>query len=592
MEKKASFKSAMVSRLPKFGGRCSGGGTSPLSNGSAQPITPAQDGKTSPPAMCPNGAVRASPFSLKWKKDEGKTAATSASPTWPEDEDKVRLSSSVKEAKNGSSATPKVKRSGSLMLAVSSPKAIPKQSLKMSPTVGSKMAQSPANGPKTGPNSANIPAPTGSESRLVRPKLGSSSLRSSSQDSLSQSSDSLKTLPVDNMVRSNSFTHFKQIPSPTSQPMMRSFSFNRTVELAKPLANTQLRPPKTTFLRPPQLSNGRVGLGLGGLNGTLGGSGGLGGLQCSRTPSAASSMPTLSVPPTPSTPSALKKQLLPSCALTKSLGSPAGPFGYRLTRPGQVKPEQKPLFSGRVKGKGPPTVSEGGAPLAVDIEPTVEADKTDFKSDSDVEKRDGEAGLLSPGCGLAAGEPLEEMSFSSASSLDRGDAGEELLDDFYSAEDAFSDGELPDSGNTQTPTQTQSLHSGTLDWDNMGLEGKKNFSSLSISFLMLFSELLSSHHMFFTGYKEESPMEDSLGPLLMSPNLSDVLQASSVELSPSNSSGGTYMWDEDGLEPFIGTGTHQCGSYDNSELNSMVSTEILLPLVQTGTSCLLKAGDE
>lgn len=487
MEKKASFKSAMVSRLPKFGGRCSGGGTSPLSNGSAQPVTPAQDGKTSPPAMCPNGTIRASPFSLKWKRDEGRSAATSASPTWPEDEDKVRLPSSVKEAKNGSPATPKMKRSGSLMLAVSSPKAIPKQSLKMSPKVGSKLAQSPADGPKTGHNSSNIPAPTGSESRLVRPKLGSSSLRSSSQDSLSQSSDSLKTLPVDNMVRSNSFTHFKQIPSPTSQPMMRSFSFNRAVELAKPLANTQLRPPKNTFLRPPQLSNGRVGFGLGGLNGTFGGSGGL---QCSRTPSAASSTPVLSIPPTPSTPSALKKQLLPTCALTKSLGSPAGSFGYRLTRPGQVKPEQKPLFSGRVKGKGPPTVAEGGAPLAVDIQPTVEADKTDFKSDSDgssgdVEKRDGEAGLLSPGCGLAAGEPLEDMSFSSASSLDRGDAGEALLDDFYSAEDAFSDGDLPDSGNTQTPTQTQSLHSGTLDWDNMGLEGKKNFSSLSVAFFYI-----------------------------------------------------------------------------------------------------------
>lgn len=67
-------------------------------------------------------------------------------------------------------------------------------------------------------------------------------------------------------------------------------------------------------------------------------------------------------------------------------------------------------------------------------------------------------------------------------------------------------------------------------------------------------------------------MEDSQGPLLRSPNLSDVLQASSVELSPSNSSGGTYMWDEDGLEPFMGTGTHPCGSCDNSELNSMVST--------------------
>lgn len=576
MEKKASFKSAMVSRLPKFGGRCSGGGTGPLSNGSAQPVTPAQDGGTSPPAACPNGAVRTSPFSLRWKRDEGRSAATSASPTWPEEEDKVRLSSNVKEVKNGSPATPKTKRTGSLMLAVSSPKAIPKQSLKMTPKAGSKTAQSPADGPKTGHNSSNIPAPTGSEPRLVRPKLGSSSLRSSSQDSLSQSSDSLKTLPVDNMVRSNSFTHFKQIPSPTSQPMMRSFSFNRAVELAKPLANTQLRPPRNTFLRPPQLSNGRVGLGLGGLNGTPGGSGGL---QCSRTPSAASSTPPLSLPPTASTPSALKKQLLPSCALNKSLGSPAGPFGYRLTRPGQVRPEQKPLLAGRVKGKAPAAVSEAAAPVAADVELTVERDKTDLNGDSDgrsgdAEKRGGEAGLPSAGCGLAAGEPLEEMSFSSASSLDRGDAGEELLDDFYSAEDGLSDGELPDSGNTETPTQTQSLHSGTLDWDNTGLEGKRNVSSLSISPFTLLCERVSSLHMFGTGYKEESPMEDSQGPLLKSPSLSDLLQTSSVELSPSNSSGGTYMWDEDGLEPFIETGTHRCSSYDSSELNSMVSTQV------------------
>lgn len=97
--------------------------------------------------------------------------------------------------------------------------------------------------------------------------------------------------------------------------------------------------------------------------------------------------------------------------------------------------------------------------------------------------------------------------------------------------------------------------------------------------------------MFSVGYKEESLMEDSQGPLLLSPNLSDVLQASSVELSPSNSSGGTYMWDEDGLEPFMGTGTHQCGSYDNSELNSLVSL-VTLHLVQTGTSCLtqIKSG--
>lgn len=546
----------MVSRLPTFGGRGSGGGTSPLSNGSAQPVTPAQDGKTSPPATCPNGATRASPFSLKWKRDEGRSPGVSAAPPWPEDEDKARLSSCVKEAKNGSPATPKVRRSGSLMLAVSSPKAIPKQSLKTSPKVGSKVGQSPTDGAKLGANGANVPAPTGSESRLVRPKLGSSSLRSSSQDSLSQSSDSLKTLPVDNMVRSNSFTHFKQIPSPTSQPMTRSFSFTRAVELARPLANTQLRPPKNAFLRPPQLSNGRIGLGLGGVNGTLGGSGGwVGALQCSRTPSAPSSMPTLSIPPTPSAPSALKKHPPPGAALTKSLGSSAGSFGYRLTRPGQVKPEQKPLSSGKVKGEGPSSATA----LAGAAEPTSEAGKTDLSG------------------GLAAGETLEDTSFSSASSLDRGDAAEELLDDFYSAEDVFSDGDQPDSGSTQNTTQ--SLHSGTLDWDNTGLEGKRASPETS-------SATPLRHFCKPAVFSAGSPTEDSQGQLLTSPNLSDVLQASSVELSPSNSSGGTYMWDEDGLEPFIGTGTHPRGSCDNSELNSTVSTHAGGHLVHTGASCV------
>lgn len=80
-------------------------------------------------------------------------------------------------------------------------------------------------------------------------------------------------------------------------------------------------------------------------------------------------------------------------------------------------------------------------------------------------------------------------------------------------------------------------------------------------------------------------MEDSQGPLVTSPSLSDVLRTSSVELSPSHSSGGTYMWDEDGLEPFVGTGTHQCDSYDNSELNSMVSNRALVALGPDWDQC-------
>lgn len=46
----------------------------------------------------------------------------------------------------------------------------------------------------------------------------------------------------------------------------------------------------------------------------------------------------------------------------------------------------------------------------------------------------------------------------------------------------------------------------------------------------------------------------------------------SLDLSPSDSSGGTYMWDEEGLEALGGSG-QLCGSYD-SDPNSIVSQSI------------------
>ncbi|XP_054455741.1 serine-rich coiled-coil domain-containing protein 2 [Anoplopoma fimbria] len=567
MEEKAPTKSAMVSRLPKFGGRSSTSGATPLSNGSTQPATPTHDCKTTPPGTRPNGVIRASSFSLKWKRDEGTTPSSPTTTPAGPGEAQTQLPSLAKEVKTSSPATPKMRRSGALMVAVSSPKAIPKQSLMMSPKVGTKPGQSPLNGgPKMGHNGSCIPARAGSESRLVRPRLDSSSPRSSSQDSLSQSSDNLKTLAQDNMVRSNSFTHFKQIPSPTSQPMTRSFSFNRAVELAKPLANTQLRPPRSSYLKPPQLSNGRVSLGLGGLNGSLGGSGslggGLGGLQYSRPPSATSSLPTLSIPPAPNTPTALRKPLLPSCVLTKSLGGSGGALGFRLARSGRAK-QQNNLFPGRVTGDIRPLAARENAGLlgiAIDIERTGEADKADSQSDSDGSSaagKGGGSGGLRKSSGQTAGETLEDMSLSSASSLDRGDTSEDFLDDFDCVGDVFSDGDLPDNRKIGSTTQTrlQSFLIETLDWDSMDLAGPK----------------------------EESPMQDSQGPLVLSSEQSDVLQASSVELSPSNSSGGTYMWDEDGLEPIGGPGIHPCDNYDDSELNSM---DILNNLDPPGTGDL------
>ncbi|CAN9499655.1 unnamed protein product [Ophioblennius macclurei] len=545
MEEKGPIKSAMVSRLPKFGGRSTSGGTSPLTNGSSQSTTPSQDGKTTPPGTRPNGALRPSAFSLKWKRDGGATPSSPTTPTSPVDgtEDKAQtLPSLTKEVKNGSPATPKMRRSGPLAVAVSSPKAIPKQSLKMSPKTGTKLGQSPLNGgSKMSPNGSILSIRTASESRLMRPKLSSISPRSSSQDSLSQSNESLKLLALDNMVRSNSFTHFKQIPSPTNEPMTRSFSFNRAVELAKPLANTQLQPPRSSFLKPPQLSNGRMGLGL---NGNLGGSGGL---QLSRTPPASSAGSNSSIPPAPSTPRALKKPLLPNCVLAKSLVGGVGSLGCKLVRPGQTK-QQKLLFPGGAAKEDARSSAasecEGLLGMATDVETAGETGKAEPQSDSDGSSGDkggkgGRSGIFKPNSSQTAGETLEDMSLSSASSLDRGDTSEEFVDDFDSVGDVLSDGDLPDNRQSGSIDQLplEDFFKETIDWDCMGVD--ENI--------------------------DESPMQDSQGPLVHD----NGPHVSSVELSPSNSSGGTYMWDEEGLEPLGGPGTHPLDSYDDSELNSM-----------------------
>ncbi|XP_036841430.1 serine-rich coiled-coil domain-containing protein 2 isoform X6 [Oncorhynchus mykiss] len=519
MEEKTPIKLAMVSRLPKFGVRPTTGVTSPLPNGT----TPSpQDSKTTPPAR-PNGVVRASSFSLKWRKDGGSTPATPTSleddacPKEGGDKPKTQHSTWGREIKKPSPSTPKrVRSSGSSESSTSSPRAIPRQVAKTSPKAGPRQGQSASfsGGPKLGQNGATDGSGQ-SGSGLVRPRASSSSPRSSSRDSLSQSSDSLKSLTLDNMVRSQSFTHFKQIPSPTNLPMARSFSFNRAVELAKPLANTQLQPPRVNHIRPHQLSNGRQGLGMG-----LGLGTGLGGLQYPRSLSSAASPST--------TPSALKKPLLPNCVLNKPSA-----LGYRLTRPGQVK-QQKPLFTGRVKGE----VRAGGVgdgdraespPLTLTPDPLSDSDRT------------------SGGQLRGTGEGLEDMSLSSASSLSRGDTSEEFLDDFNN----LADGDVPDNrtrGSTATQTRLRSFLNETMDWNEMGLSGRK----------------------------EEVGVRTALD--ILPPERGDFLQGSSLELSPSNSSGGTYMWDEEDLEP-LGPRTHPCESYDDSDrLNSMDILNNLDPL--------------
>nr|XP_057914254.1 serine-rich coiled-coil domain-containing protein 2 isoform X2 [Doryrhamphus excisus] len=525
MEDKASPRLTMVSRLPKFGGRSASGGAAPLSNG-----LPTQDTKTTspPPAVPqPNGVIRSSPFSLKWKKDEGMTPSSVTAPTSPVDGGKDQGSRTLSTPAKAP-GTPIMRRSGALMVAVSSPKAVPKQSLKLGPKEGTKPG--PMNRvPKTDQNDS-----TGSESRLARPKLHSP--RSSSQDSLSQSSESLKTLALDKMVRSNSFTHFKQIPSPSSQPMIRSFSFTRAVELARPLTNTQLKPPRSSFLKPPQLSNGRLSLGPGGLNVNHAGSGssagGVGALQYSRTPPGSST----STSPAPSTPSALKKPLFST--LNKTLGNTNGSLGYRQAKAGQTKQGKTSFLPGWLKGDIKPLSALQCGTLSKterDAEPAGNAEDSGNGQIPSHGKEEYNNGPIQTSADHGGGDAQEDMSLSSASSLDRENTSEEFPDDLDSVGDVLSDGDLHDN----KKSDFDSFISENCDWD-------------------------------LADQDEESPMQDSQGPLVRSVVEGDVCQASSLELSPSNSSGGTYMWDEEGLEPLGGPGTMDpCDLYDDSDLSSM-----------------------
>ncbi|KTG03388.1 hypothetical protein cypCar_00017600 [Cyprinus carpio] len=548
MEQKVLSKSSMVSRLPKFGARPVNVTPSSLPNGTTQTAL-TQEGKNTPAR--PNGVVRAASSSMKWRKNSGGRVDSSnpVEGTIPEEKKEVlsQHSPGSRELKSPSTPETKLCRSatslstGSPKPAPKSPKSIPspkpkpKNSQITSASKGQDISQKSSGSKPTqnGTSSLGFSPSQASSSGLQPPRANSSSSRSISRDSLSQSNDSLsrQLLMPDYMVRSQSFTHFKQLPSPTSAPMTRSFSLNKAVELAKPLANTQLRPPRTVGLKSSlSLSKGRLVFGLGGL--------GFGKGIKDRLPAGTPSTACLTPP------NSIKKPLLSDSVLTK----PCQSLAYKLNRPIPAKP-QCPLLVGRS-----PVESDVITPP---LTPELLHCATKNASDSP-EEPVTELGL--DGNLRYTVEGMEDMSLSSASSPERNDNSEEFLDDFDNLGDQLQNGISQNKYAVVTPTQTrlQGLLKETMNWTGIGLAGGK-------------ADLMGG------------PLR---GPPLMSPDV-DRHASSSLELSPSNSSGGTYMWDEEGMEPLgHNTHIHRCSSYE-SDLNSI---DILNNLDNTG-SCDLEDDD-
>ncbi|RXM35821.1 Serine-rich coiled-coil domain-containing protein 2 [Acipenser ruthenus] len=538
MDEKAQNKSTLISRLPKFGVKSPG--TSSLANGACISLPGQPQGGKMGGSGKQNGVVRTPFCSLNWRKanlvpngvqtpEEGGETLDNA-----KGGDDGRLQQPVArlgqpETKKAASFFP---NKGKMTPVSASRTDVAPQTLPQAAKATNR--NSFPSRPLSGQNfysKSNLNCFSGPKfgMGLQRPRANSSSTRSSSRESMTQSSDSLKSLSLDSIVRSQSFSHFKQIPSPTGPAMTRSYSFNKAVELSKPSGNPQLRtkalPAKKTA-------------------------------DCIKETNVKGSLAKSGFGFGSSALSSLKKPLLPNFPA----GKPSV-LSYRMTRPSLVK-HPRPVIPGKVvdgclnspmdKNAGGSQVeaSEKGADCSCgqgDL-----AEPAACTEEEQVPLKEQEANLR------YLGEPLDEMSLSSTSSLERNDNSEEYLDDF----DNLGDGgavtlteclgdfpllptdDVPDTGQADSGTEGDlGLLSQSMEWVDMGLQGG------------LADEM-------------ESSLTASQAPLPFSPER-DFPTGSSLELSPSDSSDGTYMWDEEGLEP-LGSAPHHCGSYDDSvEINSL-----------------------
>ncbi|XP_068455315.1 serine-rich coiled-coil domain-containing protein 2-like isoform X2 [Clinocottus analis] len=257
--------------------------------------------------------------------------------------------------------------------------------------------------------------------------------------------------------------------------------------------------------------------------------------------------------PSPLPPSALKKPLL------SGLGPAFKPSGisYRLSRPSLVK-QSRPLRA--------TTANETGGEQEVKRGPTARRNSVETPSSTDDSPESSpEAAQRAPQREVSIlGETLEDMSLSSSSSLDRNDTSQEYMDDFDNL------------GNGGAGLQLLSKN----HEDDSGLDRSRarfHEDEAALCFLddgvgwPAMGGVRGEHRLTRVPHRRRSSQGDD-----------HEQGGSSLDLSPSDScgSGGTYMWDEEGLEPLGGAAassstngtngntTQHLGSFD-SDLNSI-----------------------
>ncbi|KAF5891368.1 serine-rich coiled-coil domain-containing protein 2 isoform X1, partial [Clarias magur] len=499
----------MVSRLPKFGSRASPA-AGPLTNGLSHNVS--SGGAKGVPVGKQNGVIRLpAPVALNGRKGR--------------EESGENVAESGEEARVVPRSQQQQPRTTGTVRQIRKPSAAPVAKTQRSiPTVPSTIPRTITPPTKTNPHSTVPKQP--STLQPLGSKLGagvvaasqssSSSAQRSLQSSLSHSSDSLKSLSVENAVRSQSFSYLKRPAASTNPPLTRSFSFNRATELAKelpkPLAQSPVaRSPVTQ----PSTQLDHV------------------------AKSTVAACPISSLPS-----STLKKSLLPNCTDGKPLS-----LSYKLMRPSLIK-QPRSVMPIKVQGKAELTERDEDS-----------GEKTTPVSEASTNTHSEGAGHEEPFSTKEGNERqapsleiLEDMSLSSTSSLERNDVSEEYMDDF----DDLGNG----GGILLLPLhEGQNNHMGLFKDD--GLVGQREGGTSAASLPSFISETVDWAKISFPGCRAAA---DACGTRGLSAE-GDLAHGSSLELSPSDSSGGTYMWDEEVLEP-IGRAAPLCASFD-SNLNSM-----------------------
>ncbi|NXG71388.1 CCSE2 protein, partial [Baryphthengus martii] len=547
MEEKTQIRTSLVSRLPKYGTKTLGSVLQSVPNGTAVNLAGNSSGRNFGKH---NGAVRMSSFSFNWKKsnkyqlnDQNGRETNSKHNSNEKLIDSEKYSQSQGALGNdvlrvGLNSTSSVasKAANQTNMFVSSseelnPKSLPGLSSSAKFTKGTlsgRTSYSGLNAPKSHLNGFYGNRPVVG---LQRPRANSSATRTSSGESLAQSTDSSKTFSCEKMVRSQSFSHSIQNSFLPTASLTRSHSFNKAVDLTRPYHSQNLASrtsQRSTLLsrnaRQLDVPNGNEPMKYG-FNRPYSG---------------------MSAPCSKKTP------------LSSGSGS-APSFGYRLSRPSLLKPSRQ-RFAGNivVDGSKPtsPDVcimenSEISASVNRAIEKTsvIESSAQGTESDEALHETVGKHGSKV----MCMSDDGDEISISSLSSSEKNDLSEDFSDDFIDAEDPNRTIQIGRKESCLQELEHESITSiepfTSPEESGGSCCNADDWLDINVSAVDDNSE--STKHT----------TENVISPEM------NYRAGSSFELSPSDSSDGTYMWDEEGLEP-IGS-VHPCGSYESSEMNSI-----------------------